>query len=264
MLDGTEGALLRAIADAHADNLPRLVYADWIEERGDATRAEFIRVQCEWDSSAEPEAHSLAVLLRERELMTAHRREWCDGLGVPVEDVQFERGLIAAVRLTRWGGGRLLASDIALRFATLTELDLSGLQLQDDDLAAFADAVQFPRLRRLLLSDNTLSDAGANRLARATGLPKLETVYLFGNSITATGRAVLTGSSGFRLATLDVGERANGYCLSRGEAEMARRRYVRENLLPFVRGYFDKYERLQSAMLCIGQYWCDEASDAVH
>ena len=40
-------ALLAAVlADPDAD-LPRLVYADWLEERGEAERAEFIRVQVE-------------------------------------------------------------------------------------------------------------------------------------------------------------------------------------------------------------------------
>jgi uncharacterized protein (TIGR02996 family) len=45
MTDGD--ALLRAII-AHPDgDVPRLVYADWLEENGDPARAQFIRVQCE-------------------------------------------------------------------------------------------------------------------------------------------------------------------------------------------------------------------------
>jgi uncharacterized protein (TIGR02996 family) len=46
----TEKALLAAIWAAPHDDLPRLVYADWLDESGDpakAARAEFIRVQCE-------------------------------------------------------------------------------------------------------------------------------------------------------------------------------------------------------------------------
>jgi uncharacterized protein (TIGR02996 family) len=41
--DPIEEALIRAIEDR--DEASRLVYADWLEERGDATRAEFLRVQ---------------------------------------------------------------------------------------------------------------------------------------------------------------------------------------------------------------------------
>jgi uncharacterized protein (TIGR02996 family) len=47
----SDGAgLLRAILDDPADDTPRLVYADWLEENGDAggrLRAEFIRLQIE-------------------------------------------------------------------------------------------------------------------------------------------------------------------------------------------------------------------------
>lgn len=46
----TEDALLAAINAAPDDDLPRLVFADWLDERngpGDAERSEFIRVQIE-------------------------------------------------------------------------------------------------------------------------------------------------------------------------------------------------------------------------
>jgi uncharacterized protein (TIGR02996 family) len=39
-------AFLRAIIAEPADDLPRLVYADWLDEHGEPERAEFIRVQC--------------------------------------------------------------------------------------------------------------------------------------------------------------------------------------------------------------------------
>ncbi|HZY90594.1 MAG TPA: TIGR02996 domain-containing protein [Gemmataceae bacterium] len=39
-----DAAFLRAIADAPTDDAPRLVYADWLEERGDP-RAEFLRLE---------------------------------------------------------------------------------------------------------------------------------------------------------------------------------------------------------------------------
>src|SRR4051812_20344131 len=40
-------ALLADILEHHDDDTPRLVYADWLDEHGEADRAEFIRVQCE-------------------------------------------------------------------------------------------------------------------------------------------------------------------------------------------------------------------------
>jgi uncharacterized protein (TIGR02996 family) len=42
-----ERGFLRAIIAAPDDDLPRLVFADWLDERGHHARAEFIRVQCE-------------------------------------------------------------------------------------------------------------------------------------------------------------------------------------------------------------------------
>lgn len=42
---------LAAIRAQPADDLPRLVYADFLEETGDEARAHFIRVGCEWHRS---------------------------------------------------------------------------------------------------------------------------------------------------------------------------------------------------------------------
>jgi uncharacterized protein (TIGR02996 family) len=43
----TGPALLRAIREAPADDAPRLVLAEWLDENGEPGPAEFIRVQCE-------------------------------------------------------------------------------------------------------------------------------------------------------------------------------------------------------------------------
>ena len=40
-------ALLAAILSPPKDDTPRMIYADWLEDRGEVERAEFIRVQCE-------------------------------------------------------------------------------------------------------------------------------------------------------------------------------------------------------------------------
>ncbi len=41
-----EQAFLDAIGATPDDDMPRLVYADWLEERGFSDRAEYIRLQC--------------------------------------------------------------------------------------------------------------------------------------------------------------------------------------------------------------------------
>jgi hypothetical protein len=143
-------------------------------------------------------------------------------------------------------------------------LDLSGLEIGDDELRAFAEEAYFLALRKLILSDNEITDDGAAALAKAAGLPRLETVYLFQNPVSDAARACLERAAHFRLDNLDLGERAEGYCMSPGEADIARRRFVRADLLPVVSHYFQTYKLLQSAMLCVAQYWADEANDAVH
>jgi uncharacterized protein (TIGR02996 family) len=46
-MDRDEAGLLAGIKAKPDDDLPRLVYADWLDEHGDASRAEFVRVQVE-------------------------------------------------------------------------------------------------------------------------------------------------------------------------------------------------------------------------
>jgi uncharacterized protein (TIGR02996 family) len=61
-------ALLAAIRAAPADDLPRLVAADWLEENGAPERAELIRVQCELEKVPPFEScHAFAVNMRSGE-----------------------------------------------------------------------------------------------------------------------------------------------------------------------------------------------------
>ena len=73
-------ALWAAIRSNPDDDAPRLVYADWLQEHGDETRAEFIRVQCELAQiglDRRKGRKRLPVLEpREKALLAAHRYEW--------------------------------------------------------------------------------------------------------------------------------------------------------------------------------------------
>ena len=48
-------SLLRMVLESPADDLPRLVYADYIQDQGQDARAEFIRLQIEWAKLPEPD-----------------------------------------------------------------------------------------------------------------------------------------------------------------------------------------------------------------
>src|SRR4051812_25708165 len=89
---------LRAIvADPDAD-APRLAYADWLDECGDAARAEFIRVQCALAALPEADREYHPLTSRQDELLKTHYADWLR----PYEDL-----LEAAVPSSRgWFGRR--------------------------------------------------------------------------------------------------------------------------------------------------------------
>jgi uncharacterized protein (TIGR02996 family) len=100
-LMGDEDGFLRAIADTPEDDAPRLVYADWLDERNDP-RGEFVRVQVEIDRAI-PRADRYATLrTRSRALRRLIDPGWAAAVGYPPR----HRPLFAALpdgRPDRWG-----------------------------------------------------------------------------------------------------------------------------------------------------------------
>jgi uncharacterized protein (TIGR02996 family) len=92
-------ALLGAILDAPEDDAPRLVYADWLEDHGDAAQAEFIRTQVLLAKlpTAAPERPGLAA--REQALLEEHCRRWAEPLGGLHWGWRFARGFIEAIQV---------------------------------------------------------------------------------------------------------------------------------------------------------------------
>jgi uncharacterized protein (TIGR02996 family) len=87
MLSGmdTEAAFMSAMAADPDNNLPRLVFADWLEENGDADRAEFIRLQC--DPTADD-----AMTARAEELLAANRDRWEVPIAAFGREIESRRG----------------------------------------------------------------------------------------------------------------------------------------------------------------------------
>jgi anti-anti-sigma factor len=91
--DAHEAAFLDDIVSSPDEDAPRLIFADWLEDRGrpgDAGRAEFIRVQC---APGERGA-------REQELLTAHGDAWAAPLHTFLRGWEFRRGFIEEVFLS--------------------------------------------------------------------------------------------------------------------------------------------------------------------
>src|SRR4051812_16501242 len=94
-----DDAFLRAIIDDPDDGLPRLVYADWLDEHGDPDRAEFIRVQCAMVRPPMSKAEFEQRFGRSQELLAAHP-EWAGPIGDLVESAFFRRGFVYHIVLS--------------------------------------------------------------------------------------------------------------------------------------------------------------------
>jgi uncharacterized protein (TIGR02996 family) len=74
----TDQALLRAIVENPDEDTPRLMFADWLDEHDDPTRAEFIRLQCELarlDTDGS-DSHAVYEFLRDRDYVTRPAADW--------------------------------------------------------------------------------------------------------------------------------------------------------------------------------------------
>ncbi len=103
-------ALASAILDNFADDTPRLVFADWLDEHGESPRAEFIRAQIEAArlpkarTKSEPEKRANALLRK-------HGKAWAAALGLPEYSGEYVRGFLTNVSVDY---GELLRLEPAL------------------------------------------------------------------------------------------------------------------------------------------------------
>jgi len=102
-----EEAFLTAIKAAPADDAPRLVYADWLDEQGRHDQAEAIRVECRY-------RHALARL---KELHGSLDLEWANRVfpanGFVIRSFPLDRK-ISVIKLIREFMGCGLAEAVAL------------------------------------------------------------------------------------------------------------------------------------------------------
>ncbi len=190
-------AFLRAIREQPHDDLPRLVYADWLDEHGEPERAEFIRLQIELDAGdlAEPRLGQLRA--RERELRWRHGRAWGRGpfhrgFPVPFAPMSGEEFVAAGDDLFRdaplWSvrlheAVPVLAGVLASRhLERLYGLSLPGNALGDEGVQALAACPRLAGLRELELPDNRIGAAGMEALAASPHLARLRTLDLSENS----------------------------------------------------------------------------------
>ena len=174
--------LIAAIAASPDDDAPRLVYADWLIERGDPL-GELIQLQCRL--ALTDESNRRAMRIAENKLLAAHHAAWIEPLlGVLPEQRQFERykfehrrGFVERAELTLACLPHL--AELAVKAPLLRELELvTGFGEPSNKLAppsiaaAFRDRV-FERIASLELAVAGAGNAVAYEVAAAPALANL-------------------------------------------------------------------------------------------
>lgn len=209
-------ALLAAVLAAPDDDLPRLVYADYLDEAGDSDRAEFIRVQIELARRPANDPVRAGIEDRQRELLTEHRREWAIP-GLRATGQQFRRGFVELVEIAAnvllQAADRVFAANPIrhLRVATADEyteplarvaglarvetLDLSGNSLAARGrLERFLTDAPLTALTRLIVRNNRLWPENVPQIARSPVAPRLRSLDLSGNPLADAGTEALAAS----------------------------------------------------------------------
>ena len=92
-----EVSLLRAVCDAPDDDAPRLVYADWLDDTGDAAcvaRAEFIRLQIRIEGVPADDPRRAVFEQRAWQLLHDHNPTWLASMGMKLWGVRYRRGFL--------------------------------------------------------------------------------------------------------------------------------------------------------------------------
>jgi uncharacterized protein (TIGR02996 family) len=192
------------------DDLPRLVYADALEERGDLKRADFIRVQIEL--ARDP--GRLDLRAREAALLAVHGIDWLypllwlappsvNNAGVQHRTMhgKFVRGFVEILWMPAsgfvCGAGRLF------RLSPVRELRV--LRTLDYEWQSLLRCEYLGRLSTLDVSERLLGDAGVAELAESKYVAGLRVVRLRACNLSDVGADALTRMAvGERIDELDV------------------------------------------------------------
>ncbi|MBX7104060.1 MAG: TIGR02996 domain-containing protein [Gemmataceae bacterium] len=212
--------ILAAICAEPDDDLPRLVWADWLEDRGDP-RAEFVRLQMA-EHLGEPGDPA-----RCSELLKQFGRKWAGPLADWSFDITWRRGLpdhlvlpaevfidlagpifeLAPVRgVTLLGAARRMRELVRVReLERLRSLHFTGGRIGDSGAAKLAACHQFQNLHTLRLGTCHLSSAALDDLRHNDALAGLRSLDLHDNAIDRWGVRRLAESSAFpMLESLDL------------------------------------------------------------
>jgi uncharacterized protein (TIGR02996 family) len=210
---------IRHILARPEEDAPRLGYADWLAERGDRDRAEFIRCQIEAARLAPQDPQREQAATRAATLLQAHEAEWeafATGFAGFGRVCVFERGLPVWARF----GINHFLEDTAPKFARIwqiapvTKLDLYDLNadaayqneefqeswISAENYAALANMPQLVHVRVLSVCECAIRAEHLRPLLASPHLTNLCELHLSSNRLGDEGMRVVAESP--RLAGL--------------------------------------------------------------
>lgn len=209
-----EDRFLAAILEDSGDEAPRLIYADWLEKRGNP-RGEFIHIQCALAKLSNTDPRWVDLAARERELLNTYESLWAAPLAGLVEGWRFRRGFIEDINLSarnfiagaesifrtnpiqgvrlgrlfeispRWKGPP--RNDYWRDDEEFRRIDADFRRFHRDGMQMIAACPWLARIKRLDLSGNRITDAVAQVLSQSSSLSQLVELDLVPNEMTATG-----------------------------------------------------------------------------
>ena len=180
-----EARLIEAIVEAPDDDAPRLVYADFLQTKGDP-RGELIQLQCQL-AAAPDDDRRRAIRIQENKLLAAHRDAWLAPLYALLRDAtisykfELRRGFvehaeigIRALPLL----DRLIAVAPLLRSLRLFDDGTMEIPSKQPKLAGVLEQSAFRRMIHLEISLPGAGNAAAREVAGATTLANLRALKL--------------------------------------------------------------------------------------
>jgi uncharacterized protein (TIGR02996 family) len=158
-------AFLDDIIAHPADDAPRLIYADWLQDHDQPHRAEFIRLQCRLATLPEDDPDRFALEERETQLLLVHSKTWRPDLpkwGRTGEEFPLHRGFLGGVSITATAflkHGATLAAALPLQQVQLRNLSSRAAEIAASPLLARLQELEFHDLQ---VSAKTLRDLGAS------------------------------------------------------------------------------------------------------
>ena len=179
-----ERALLEAVIADPDDDGSRLVYADWLQDRGPlaAARGELITVQCALAHLDHPIEHN-RLKARDFELVERHGNVWCAEAGIgevrnnwhpSAWAADFQRGFVETVEMP----AAAYASVVTRLFALEPVRALVLIGLQPDGARRLSESIYLHRLRSFGLRRSVLPAAVLAGLLSATVLGALRELSL--------------------------------------------------------------------------------------